>query len=99
MRRTSSRNGGNAPRGNVMASVTRTTPSAVVKVVSSTFVSGVYRRVTWNGPSGASVKAPPRSGSSNAAKVLGESRSGRQSQSIEPSRATSATVRPSPIAA
>ena len=34
-----------------------------------------------------------------AANVLGESRSGRQSQSIEPSRATSAAVRPSPMIA
>jgi hypothetical protein len=52
-----------------------------------------------NGASGASVKLPPRAGSSRAAKTLGESRSGRQSQSMAPSRATSATVRPSPMTA
>jgi hypothetical protein len=34
-----------------------------------------------------------------AANAVGESRSGSGSQSIEPSRAMSATVRPSPIAA
>jgi hypothetical protein len=62
-------------------------------------VSGTYRRSHSNGSAGASAKRPPRSASKSAPNTLGESRSGRQSQSIAPSRATSATVRPSPIAA
>ena len=40
---------------------------------------------------------PPRSASSRAPKMLGESKCGRQSQSIEPSSVTSATVCRSPI--
>ena len=51
------------------------------------------------GSSGRSSNLPPRSASKTAANTLGESRFGRQSQSTDPSRATSATVRPSPIAA
>ena len=47
---------------------------------------------------GSSTKRPPPSLSSRAANTLGESRSGRHNQSIAPSRATSATVRPSPMA-
>jgi hypothetical protein len=76
----------------------RTDPPAVVNVVSRTFVPGRYRRFDSKGSSGARAKRPPRSASSSDANTLPESRSGRQSQSTEPSRATSATVRPSPIA-
>jgi hypothetical protein len=80
-------------------SVTRTTPSAVWNVVSRTFVPGTYRRSASNGAAGASEKRPPRSASRSAANTLGEWRSGRHSQSIDPSSATRAAVRPSPIAA
>ena len=46
------------------------------------------------------ARTSPRSGVEERAEApLGESRSGRHSQSIDPSKATSATVRPSPIAA
>jgi hypothetical protein len=72
-------------------------PAVVWNVVSSRFVSGRYRRDDSNGTEGCRTNAPPRSASSSAPNTLGESRFGRQSQSIEPSRATSAAVRPSPI--
>src|SRR5262249_47729509 len=68
-------------------------------VVWSTFVSGTYRRRTVNGSVGASSKLPPRSASRSAPNADGESMSGTVSQGIEPFRDTSATVRPSPIAA
>lgn len=45
------------------------------------------------------MKRPPFSGSSSAAKVVGAWRFGRDMKSTEPSAATSATVRPSPMAA
>jgi hypothetical protein len=83
----------------VIASVTRTAPEAVVKVVSRTFVPSSYRRSASNGSSGQSSKTPPRSASRSRPKTDGESTFGRQSQSIEPSSATRAAVRPSPIAA
>ena len=57
------------------------------------------RRVAEKGASGAKVKAPPVAASRMAPNALAESRSGRHSQSIEPSRATRAAVRPSPITA
>jgi hypothetical protein len=41
----------------------------------------------------------PRAGSRSAAKTLGPEKCGRQSQSIEPSRETSAAVRQSPMTA
>ena len=83
----------------VSASVTRTAPDAVRNVVTSTFDPSSYCRVASNGPVGSSRIEPPRSGSRIRAQTEGESTSGRHSQSIEPSSATKATVRPSPIAA
>jgi hypothetical protein len=83
----------------VRASVTRAAPDAVRNVVTSTFDASSYRRCAWNGSVGLSRIEPPRSGSRSRAQTEGESTSGRQSQSIEPSSATSAVVRPSPIAA
>jgi hypothetical protein len=74
-------------------------PSSVTNVVSRMFVPGRYRRLTSYGGSGTSVNDPPRRASRSAPKTVGESTEGKGSQSIEPSRATSATVRPSPIAA
>src|SRR6266511_3048170 len=52
-----------------------------------------------NGSAGSSSSEPPFSASSTAPNALDESRFGRHSQSIAPSIPTSATVRPSPIAA
>jgi len=99
-RRCSSRNGTSPPpSGRVSASVTRRQPPSVKNVVSSTFVSGRYRRSVRNRHAGRSEKRPPRATSRSAANTVGESRSGRVSQSIDPPRATSATHRPSPIAA
>jgi hypothetical protein len=83
----------------VIASVTRTVPEAVRNVVSRTFVPSTYCCSASNGSPGASSNAPPRSASSSRANVVGESTFGRQSQSIAPSRATRAHVRPSPITA
>jgi hypothetical protein len=42
---------------------------------------------------------PPRAGSSSAAKALGPEKCGRQSQSIDPARETSAAVLQSPMSA
>src|SRR5436189_1372854 len=50
-------------------------------------------------PSGSSAKRPPRSGSSSAANVVGACSAGSERESTEASAATSAAVRPSPIAA
>lgn len=66
--------------------------------VSRMFVSAMYRRVTCAEPDGETRQWPLRS-SSSAPKTDGLSKRGQHSQSIDPSRATSATVRPSPIAA
>jgi hypothetical protein len=71
----------------------------VTNVVSTTFVSARYRCEARYGTLGASSKEPPRPESRIEANTLGESRSGRQSQSMPPSRPTSAIVRPSPMAA
>jgi hypothetical protein len=79
--------------------VRRTEPEAVRNVVSSTFERSWYRRSTSNGSVGATTKQPPRRASTIRAKTDGESTFGRQSQSIEPSFATSADVRPSPMIA
>jgi hypothetical protein len=51
------------------------------------------------GSIGASSKQPPREASRIAPQTLGESKSGRHSQSMAPSAATSAAVRPSPTIA
>ncbi len=82
-----------------MKSVTRTTPVVVLKVVSRTLVSSMYRRVLVYRRSGEIANTPPLSRSSNAANTDGAEKCGRQSHSIAPSRDTNATVRPSPIAA
>src|SRR3954454_18341690 len=72
-----------------MASRTRTTPAAVVKVVSITSVPGTYRRSTVYSPAGRMDQCPP-SGSRMRAKIASESYRGKQSQSIDPSRLTRA---------
>jgi hypothetical protein len=98
-RRMSSNQGSSEPWSSGIASVTRATPPAVRNVVCSTLLSPTYARSTSNSSVGASSNAPPRSASSNRANTVGESMRGSGSQSTEPSRATSAVVRPSPISA
>jgi hypothetical protein len=74
--------------------VSTAVPCAVVKVVSSTRVSSTYRRLTWNSPAGRIVKCPP-AGSRRRQNTDGPSKRGKQSQSTEPSRLTSAAERQS----
>jgi hypothetical protein len=66
---------------------------------ASITVPGRYRRDDSNASVGHSSNDPPRPASRIAPHTLGESKSGRQSQSIAPSVATSAAVRPSPMMA
>jgi hypothetical protein len=89
-----------APSDSGIESTTRTAPFAVSKSVSSTSVPGRYRRsARTTSPAGASLQRPCRSSPSSAAKQAAESKRGRHSQSIDPSRPTSAAVRVSPISA
>ena len=67
-----------------------TTPSAVSNRVSSTFVFGTYRRVTWYSAAGAMRKNPPCSQSRSRAKTGLASKRWNAHQSIDPSRETSA---------
>src|SRR5262249_28656215 len=85
------------PSTTVSASVTRSSPPVVRNVVSSTHVPRRYRRAHAYGPRGRIENEPPAAGSRIAAKIEGELASGRQSQSIEPSREARAAVRQSPI--
>ena len=94
-RRTSAR----LPWASTSASVTRIVPAADAIVVRRMFESGAYSRFDSNGSSGASRNRPPPSASSSAPSAQSPSKSGRQSQSIDPSRAIRAAVRPSPTAA
>jgi hypothetical protein len=71
----------------------------VVNVVSRTFVPGRYRRDDSKGSTGLTSNEPPRPASRIAPQTLGESKFGRHSQSMAPSAATSAQVRPSPMMA
>ena len=88
-----------SPRGG-MQSTTRTMPSAVSQNVSSTSVSPRYcRRLQVPPAAGASSQWPFAPSPSSAAKQAGESNRGRHSQSIEPSRPTSAAVCRSPSSA
>ncbi len=83
-----------------MKSITRTVPVGVSHSVSRTRLSPWYRRLSQSSaPSGASRQWPCSSSPSRAAKQLGESNRGRQSQSTEPSRPTSAAVCRSPMSA
>ena len=80
-----------------MQSVSSSTPSVVVNVVASTLVAGRYvRRVSRTSATGATRKLPPPSSSARA-NTDGESNRGKQSQSIDPSRPTSASEWQSPI--
>ena len=98
-RRISSRVGPRSWPGNAIASVTRTTPCAGGERGLQDVGVGQIAALHLRGDLGRQREAPPAIGVQDAANTLGESRSGRHSQSIDPSRATSATVRPSPIAA
>ena len=74
-----------------MKSVTETIPEAVRKVVSRTLVSAMYScRVSMIVELGLILKWPPTSWSKTAANTLGESKRGKQHQSMEPSVPTSA---------
>jgi hypothetical protein len=74
-----------------MQSTRRTTPSSVSSSVSRMRVPGRYRRVQRRTSAcGASSQRPCDSSPSRAAKLAAESNRGRHSQSIEPSRPTSA---------
>jgi len=79
-----------------MKSWVTVTPSAQVKVVSRTFVSGRYRRAASNGTVGATCQVPAY-GSISRRSSGGLSKRGQQSQSIRPHRSIRAAVRMSPI--
>jgi hypothetical protein len=80
-------------------SVRTAVPLAVRNDVRRTFVSPTYARSIVAAPSVRMLQAPPSAGSRRRAKIDGLSNCGQQSQSIEPSRETSATLRLSPIGA
>ncbi len=83
-----------------MQSTTVTAPPSVSNSVSSTRVPSRYRRRMERAPSrGARLNRPCSGPPSRAAKQAGESKRGRQSQSMEPRRETRAAVSPSPISA
>ncbi len=87
-----------------MKSVIATVPVAVVNTVSRISVWSRYARVAGGAgaPSpacGAIFQRPLSALPSNAAKQAAESKRGRHSQSMLPSRATSADVWQSPISA
>ena len=87
------------PRGG-MKSVTHTSPSAVSKTVSTISVPSRYcRRFAFIFPAGAIFQKPWSRVPSSAAKHAREENVGQHSQSIEPSRDTSAAVSQSPISA
>ena len=98
-RRTSSRYGASPPVGSVIASVTRALPLGRRERRLENVRARQVAASRFEGLVGRNSKRPPRWASTIAPNMLGESRSGRQSQSMAPSRATSATVRPSPMAA
>jgi hypothetical protein len=76
-----------------MKSVTRTLPSSVSQIDSSTIVSSRYRRRVALPPASGAIRQRPASGPPNsAANDAAESNRGRHSQSIEPFVLTSAAV-------
>ena len=79
--------------------MTSTLPAEVRNRVRSTFVPGTYARWTSKSSStGRSSTRPPSAESTMPEKTGSLGIDGNGSQSIWPSRAISATVRPSPIA-
>ncbi len=76
-----------------MASMSTTTPSSVSISVSSTSVPSRYRRrVAFTSPFGAMSQRPFSGVPRSEAKHGAESKRQKQSQSIDPSRPTSAAV-------
>jgi len=83
-----------------MKSTILTEPSAVSNRVSRMSVLPRYRRVTRTASSRGAISQRPWSGvPRSAAKHASESNRGQHSQSIEPSRPTSAALSQSPISA
>jgi len=83
-----------------MKSWISTIPPSVSKRVSRISVSARYRREAARPPCCGAMSQRPLSGvPSNAAKQASESNRGQHSQSIDPSRPTSAALRQSPIRA
>ncbi len=72
-------------------SVTVTTPVAVVKVVSSTFVSGRYRRLVVKSAVGAIRNQPPMSRSRIRANTGAESKRWKHAHSTDASEVISAS--------
>ena len=88
------------PLRRYMKSVSETDPSAVVKTVSRIRVSLRYRRVTSTSFCVGAISHRPCSGPPRSAeKHAALSKRGRHSQSIEPSRPTSARVSQFPMTA
>src|SRR6185437_12481150 len=82
-----------------MKSQSSSVPVLSWKAVTSTLVAGRYLcSLVWV-PAGTIWNRPPRDPSRIAANVDGDGNSGRQHQSIDPLRPTSAAVRMSPITA
>ena len=99
LQRTSRTTSDALPRGG-MKSISVTSPSAHSNVVSRMSVSLRYARLIALGLSFGAISHRPLSlVPSSAAKQASESKDGQHSQSIEPSRLTSAAVRQSPISA
>ena len=83
-----------------MKSITVTAPSSVRNLVSRMRVWSRYLRLAWNFSASGAIRQRPLSGvPRSAAKHASESNRGQHSQSIEPSRETSAAVSQSPIRA
>ena len=81
-----------------MKSISVATPSSVSYRVSRISVPGRYFRLTRKFSAVGAIRQRPLSGvPSSAAKQASESNRGQHSQSIEPSRETSAAVSQSPI--
>jgi hypothetical protein len=96
--RTPSRTRTTASEPGGMKSTSRTAPSLVSNSVSRTSVPGRSRRlIRRTRPTGAIRQRPWRSSPSSAAQQAPASNRGRHSQSIEPSRLTSAAVRRLPM--
>ncbi len=84
-----------------MKSVTSTAPSGVSHLLQTTKVLPRYVRMETvaSGEAGASFHAPCSSVPRSAPNMDAESKRGRHSQSMDPSRATSAPVWQSPMSA
>ena len=80
-----------------MKSISIISDLAVLNRVSRMSVPGRYRRVIFAFSTGSISQRPCSGVPSSAAKQAGESKRGRQSQSMEPSVPTSAAVRMLPI--